>query len=83
VASDIIYDTPKTSDKPDTFADKYAPYIIIGIITIIFNIIAYSMAYICCIKQSMRSSGHGFIEAKVVCDSDDTDEENDQLNQDV
>ena len=84
--SDVIYDAP-TSDNPETFMDKYGPYIVIGIITILFNMIAYGAAYFCCIRQGMSSSsGHQFIETKVVEDSDDgteDEEENEELNQDV
>lgn len=82
--------TPTTNDsgsnKKNGFGDDYLVYIIIGLITIIFNMIAYVLAYKCCLKRSMiateASYEHGFVEAKVV-DSDCTDEEEEQLRADA
>jgi len=62
--------------------DEYAPYIIIGIVTLLFNALAYFTTYMCCIKRkSVNRNGNSFqtINNKIVDEDDVTDvEENDE-----
>ena len=65
--------------SPNTL-NKFTSYIIIGIIAVLFNFMAYLSVYFCCIKKQQIVNGHEFNRGKVIDNDDMTDEENEELN---